>query len=100
MTSWLFPEFYDVTVFFSSEIGDGDRASLYLDDEVTSSENGSVKKLGRSVSFQEQQQQQQQQQEEEEEDQSDDEEEHHPSVAELLAAAKSSKYFSQFQLSY
>ena len=72
--------------FFCSEISDGDRASIYLDEEVSSSENGSIREQHQHDQLEQHQQQQQQQ----EDDQSD--EEHHPSVAELLAAAKSSKY--------
>ena len=71
--------------FFCSEISDGDRASIYLDEEVSSSENGSIREQHQHDQLEQHQQQQQQ-----EDDQSD--EEHHPSVAELLAAAKSSKY--------
>ena len=71
--------------FFCSEISDGDRASIYLDEEVSSSKKGTIREQHQHDQLEQHQQQQPQ-----EDDQSD--EEHHPSVAELLAAAKSSKY--------
>ncbi len=80
------------TSFFRSEVSDGDRASLYLDEEVTSSENGSVQKLHQQEQEQEQQEQEREEPEQQQHEDVESDEEHHPSVAELLAAAKSSRY--------
>jgi hypothetical protein len=57
---------------------------------VTSSENGSVKKLQQQEPEQQEPEQEEPEQQQHEDAESD--EEHHPSVAELLAAAKSSRY--------